>query len=227
LTNLRADIQDIRVLDSATQGALFDLNESNYRYNQRDHGLFISLEVSKIFERNYFSLVSLYMYAHAVLNSERRRSRADVDVTILGIPDNIGRVEDLTNVQSVVFGEIGNIDPEDDTLNTSYIGAFLNTRLINIPFGIPEIGELTGIALGMINGIEYGYGEILGSDVHGAALQAGVQLTVLELLSVSFINTWHQSNDFDDEWSLTVAVGLYGAVTPSSGRGTSPGISIF
>ncbi|XEY28776.1 hypothetical protein UABHE_006754 [Candidatus Uabimicrobium helgolandensis] len=225
LSNLRSDIGNINVVDDATQGAILTLNESQHHFNQRDHSLYMSLEIRKLFERNYFSLFSLYFYANINLNSERQKSAANVDVNIGGIPDDLGRVEDLINgAESVVFGNLGNIDPEDQTLDVTYIGTFLTSRLVNIPFGYESIGEQSGLALEMINGIEYGYGEFFGTDVHGAALQSGVQITFLELMTLSYTHTWHQSNDFEDEWNVTLSIGLYGAITPSASQRVSAGV---
>ncbi|BBM85411.1 hypothetical protein [Candidatus Uabimicrobium amorphum] len=219
LSNLRASIEDIRVQDSDFNGALFDLNLQNYNFNQRDHSLYVSFEIRKLFERNYFNIVSLFLYSNINLNSERRNSSANVDLTILGANDQLDdKVQDLTNVVDVNLGNIGNIDPEDETLDVTYLGAYFSSRLINIPFGWEAIGDQSGIAIESIAGIEYGYGEFLGADAHGAALQMGGQITFFEFAILSFVHTWHQSNDFEDEWNITFAVGLYGAVSPSSTR---------
>lgn len=226
LSNLRADIKDINVNNDIVG---LELRQQNYRFKQRDHNLFVSLEARKLFERDYLNIFSLYLYANVNLNSERRTSRSDVSTDIGGVQDDFGRVENLEAGVAALGGlvQTGNIDPEDETLDTSYIGAFFTSRLINIPFGYEFIGEQSGLALETIAGIEYGYGEFLGADVHGAALQAGAQLSFFEFAILSFTHTWHQSNDFNDEWNISLAIGLYGAVSPNESNRVAPSIRGF
>ena len=228
----RADIKDINVVTNQDLGGAIILLEEGYHFKNENESIYLSLEFRKLFARNYLNSFSLLFYSNININRDKQRSSATATLGVDGNANN--RIDageevdgprffnDLIN-NDLAGGLLGSIDPQEDELNTNYVGAFLTSRLFTIPMGVEFLGETTGISLDNILGIEYGEGEILGTDIHGAALQLGASLSFFDFFSVSFIHIWHQNNDFDDEWTLTITMGLYGPVTPNASQVASGG----
>lgn len=233
--NFRTTMDEIDSVADIGGGQNAVIQHDGYHYNQTDHNLYISLELKKIFDRDYFNTFSLLLYSNINLNSDLKKSKA-VAQSLLDIDgDGVGDLQidppqSLDNLQNTGFfgNAANNIDPQEngEPMDPSYMGAFLTTRVINLPVATEWFGDYSGIGLDSVLGIEYGYGEIFGADIHGAALQAGGSVSFFNFVSLTFIKIWHQRNDFDDEWSLTVSVGLYGPLTPNASQLGTSGVSI-
>lgn len=226
---IRANFDNINAVIDIGGGQNAVIIEDDYHYKQEDHNLYMSLEFKKLFAGNFFSAFSLLLYANINLNSEIQRSSAVAQSLLDFNGDGVGDIQidapqQLDDLQNTAFfgGAANDIDPQGaNEIDPSYVGAFFSARVINIPLGLEFLGETAGIGIDALSGIEYGAGEAFGSDIHGAALQAGVSVSFFDFFSVNFTNTWHQRNDFDDEWNLTIVVGLYGPVTPNVGQRSS------
>ena len=230
----RADMNNINVVTNIDAGgAAFIAEEDRYHFKNENESLYLSLELRKLFARNYFNSFSLLLYSNINLKREKQRSSA---VVTLGVDANANNridageeaagpvfLDNLINGDAVINGVAGSVDPQEDALNTNYVGAFLTSRLFTVPMGVEFLGETTGISIDNILGIEYGEGEIFGADIHGAALQAGGSLSFFDFFSITFVHIWYQNNDFDDEWNLTLTMGLYGPITPNASQAVSGG----
>jgi hypothetical protein len=188
----------------------------DYTYMQRNNGVYLSLEIRKFFERSYLNYFSFMVYGIRKIETDSRESTGivtgkltDLNGNPFPIIDSLGRVKLPTTLWKDVFFEHELPDPQEGDFNGSFIGGSLVARLIGFPVDVGELIKNQDISLDALFGLEHTAGELLGADFHGIGVNVGGQISLLEVVSVAFTYTFQRNNDLDDEWDVTLVLGLH------------------
>lgn len=201
----------------------FEDRIDDYTYLQANNGVYLALEIRKFFDRNYLNYFNLMIYGIQKIETDRRRSYGNVTgqfvwtetgQPIPGTADVLGRV-DLPVMMYVPprwppsFLTHKLPDPQEGDFNGSFVGGTMLTRLVAFPMDIGDLLQHQEIALDAMGGFEHTAGELLGSDFHGIGINVGGQLSLFDIVSVVFTYTFQRNNDLEDEWDVTLVLGLH------------------
>lgn len=192
------NIQDVLLINGS-------LDE--FEFNQRDQAFFFSFMVRKFYDRdflNYFSAGGQVFMSYTTY-SRNSRGIPNLELEILGEKINL------------IDGQKQKLPPELDIqggkkvdINSFAVGC--DVRLFTLPsdLPIPGIGN-RGFDFDVLAGLEHRTGEAFGRDIHGLRVSLGGYVSILGMFNIIYAYTWEESNDLNDDWSISVVIGLYGS----------------
>lgn len=201
----------------------------DYRYEQRQEGIFFRCEFRKFFYRNYLNFFSLSFYTIQNIKYTHRVSRVTRATWNLNslkelFLENTFLVENDVDLPSVIYHpELPDIffyplaDPQDTdattrskkVLEADVYNVNLIARLYTVPVQL-GIFHRQGISLDVTGGLSHTTGELLEDNWHGLGISLGGQVSLFDVIFVGYTYTWEQRNDLSDSGALFIGIGLYG-----------------